>query len=324
MTSDSDGKLIVWAVDPFREPPDETEELNRSAAWAIHALTHRLARVTKPQVQPLYVSELSTIPGSVLEELRTEGQETLDGIFTRVKIHGLLPFEILKQGTHNRVGQLLRFARHQDADLIVVSTHGRRGLQRWMKGSFTEDLMLQSEIPLLVVNPHWKRVPDFERILFPTDFSEASRLTLDRVTEFAGTLGSRITLFHKVSFDPAPSIEVAFGSYPTYQETYSSGVEACQNQLMDWVELLKRQGHAATYILDTSLVGTAEEAILEEAEKEPGMIAMAAQSGPVSATLLGSLTRKIVRGARTPVWILHPRLGRMNRPQRHPPRRRAA
>jgi nucleotide-binding universal stress UspA family protein len=37
------------------------------------------------------------------------------------------------------------------ADLIVIGTHNRSGLDRWLLGSIAEDVVRQSEIPVLVV-----------------------------------------------------------------------------------------------------------------------------------------------------------------------------
>ena len=44
-------------------------------------------------------------------------------------------------------------ARHGDFDLVVVSSHGRRGLENLVLGSVTERLVRISEVPVLVVRP---------------------------------------------------------------------------------------------------------------------------------------------------------------------------
>jgi len=38
-------------------------------------------------------------------------------------------------------------------DLVVMATHGRGGLQRWLLGSVTERLLEQSSLPALIVRP---------------------------------------------------------------------------------------------------------------------------------------------------------------------------
>jgi nucleotide-binding universal stress UspA family protein len=38
------------------------------------------------------------------------------------------------------------------ADLIVMSTHGRSGLSRWLLGNVAEKVLRHSEVPVLLVN----------------------------------------------------------------------------------------------------------------------------------------------------------------------------
>jgi nucleotide-binding universal stress UspA family protein len=38
-------------------------------------------------------------------------------------------------------------------DLIAIATHGRGGLQRWMAGSVTEDMLGKTTLPMLIVRP---------------------------------------------------------------------------------------------------------------------------------------------------------------------------
>jgi len=38
-------------------------------------------------------------------------------------------------------------------DLIVMSTHGRSGFERWMIGSVTERVLAATKLPILIVRP---------------------------------------------------------------------------------------------------------------------------------------------------------------------------
>jgi nucleotide-binding universal stress UspA family protein len=46
-------------------------------------------------------------------------------------------------------GQIVRLAKAVEADLIVMATHGRSGLDRLRHGSVTEQVLRHSDIPLL-------------------------------------------------------------------------------------------------------------------------------------------------------------------------------
>jgi nucleotide-binding universal stress UspA family protein len=46
---------------------------------------------------------------------------------------------------------MLRAAKDGDASLIVLGTHGRRGLRRWVMGSDAEEVVRRSPVPVLLV-----------------------------------------------------------------------------------------------------------------------------------------------------------------------------
>jgi nucleotide-binding universal stress UspA family protein len=54
---------------------------------------------------------------------------------------------------------ILEAALECDADLIVMGTHGRRGIARWMLGSVAEDVMRRAPCPVLVVRTKPRRAP---------------------------------------------------------------------------------------------------------------------------------------------------------------------
>lgn len=55
--------------------------------------------------------------------------------------------------TGDAAGKIVDLAISREADLIVMATHGRTGLPRWIKGSVTEQVLRASPIPLLVMRP---------------------------------------------------------------------------------------------------------------------------------------------------------------------------
>ena len=63
-------------------------------------------------------------------------------------------------------------------DLVVTGTHGREGFGKMVMGSHAENILRHSPVPVLVVGPYVRSGPEtttrMKRILFATDFSEAS------------------------------------------------------------------------------------------------------------------------------------------------------
>ena len=48
---------------------------------------------------------------------------------------------------------IVDYATHNELDLIVMATHGRSGLSRWVMGSVAERILRWSCIPILIVRP---------------------------------------------------------------------------------------------------------------------------------------------------------------------------
>jgi nucleotide-binding universal stress UspA family protein len=51
------------------------------------------------------------------------------------------------------VGAIVRFAEQEGVDLIVVGSHGRRGLTRMLMGSVAEGIVRKAHCPVLVCKP---------------------------------------------------------------------------------------------------------------------------------------------------------------------------
>jgi nucleotide-binding universal stress UspA family protein len=49
--------------------------------------------------------------------------------------------------------EIIEYAKEQDADLIVMCSHGRSGIGRWVFGSVTEKVLQGAETPVLIIRP---------------------------------------------------------------------------------------------------------------------------------------------------------------------------
>jgi nucleotide-binding universal stress UspA family protein len=102
---------------------------------------------------------------------------------------------------HVRVGEpadaILTLSREVKADLIAMSTHGLRGVERWIRGSTAERVLRHASVSLMLVNPfdrtRWET--GFKRILVPLDGSERSEAVLPLVEPLARQFDSELVLF---------------------------------------------------------------------------------------------------------------------------------
>jgi nucleotide-binding universal stress UspA family protein len=56
--------------------------------------------------------------------------------------------------------EIIRYIQSEGIDLVIMGTHGRKGLNRILFGSVAERVIKMSPVPVLSINPH--RVPDLE------------------------------------------------------------------------------------------------------------------------------------------------------------------
>ena len=128
------------------------------------ALAHAtgLARATGARIRLLNVMDpLAHVSGferpeiyiqEVLPRLKKAGDALLQKTLERVAQQGVAVDTLLIENMSARVAQLVvEHASAWGADLIVLGTHGRRGLQRVLMGSDAEQIARTSPVPVLLV-----------------------------------------------------------------------------------------------------------------------------------------------------------------------------
>ncbi len=89
------------------------------------------------------------------QAIREGGQSLLDEALTQATATGITVETSLLEATDKRVAELIAAgAEAWNADLIVVGTHGRRGVARLLVGSVAENLVRIAHTSLLMVREH--------------------------------------------------------------------------------------------------------------------------------------------------------------------------
>lgn len=90
--------------------------------------------------------------GNVMQVAREEAGKILAAALAQVKAAGVPGESQLLDAVGQRLGELVADeARRWGADLIVVGTHGRRGIGRALLGSGAEQVIRLAPVPTLVV-----------------------------------------------------------------------------------------------------------------------------------------------------------------------------
>ncbi|MFB6249618.1 MAG: universal stress protein [Salinibacter sp.] len=198
--------------------------------------------------------------------------------------------------------RIVEYTDEKEIDLVVMGTHGRRGVDRMLFGSVTEEVVRTADCPTLTVRADADAAPEqaVRRILVPIDFSEASEGALAHAKEIALTYGAELNLLHVVEQPFYPS---AYGvdpiSFPT-QEV----VDRVEKQLGE----MARTSVGYEHVVVEATVGDPASTILDhvdENEVDFVVIATHGRTG-LDRMLLGSVAERVLRRAPTPVFVVKP------------------
>ncbi len=89
-------------------------------------------------------------------------------------------------------------ARQRHIDLIVVGTHGRKGLSKAVVGSVAERIFRHSDVPVLTLGPcaHRSSLAAPKRIIAPVDFTAATQHSAKYACALAREHQSELVLLH--------------------------------------------------------------------------------------------------------------------------------
>jgi osmotically inducible protein OsmC len=268
------------------------------------------------QLTPVYLygahiyRSTETIPASDIERVKSEAEENLQKIISESGINGhieITPLVVIAEPffrMRSAAQELICYAQDQRSDCILLNTHARKGVTRFLLGSFAEELTLQSELPILVINPNCD-MDLKERIIFATDFSEESKNAFTQVIQLAKITRMPVSLFHQARYPLTPVVEYTLSPYPIYKTVPDEEIKKNRAIADEWAKRARNFGVQLTITFDEQQKHPAD-GILDFSAKNPGILAMAARSGRFEKIVLGSSTRRVLRQACLPTWIVHP------------------
>lgn len=96
--------------------------------------------------------EMGASIAPLLDSMRAGGRKTLAAVARRAHAAGTRPECVLVEDFGGRVADaVVKQAKKWRADLIVMGTHGRRGVRRALLGSDAELVLRYSPVPVLLV-----------------------------------------------------------------------------------------------------------------------------------------------------------------------------
>ena len=305
-----DGSPLAEAALPYAEV---FARANQAAVVLV-----RVARVgempEEPPEEPVpsAAPATRTRPADISRESTVEQREVyeaeryLHAVAERLRSEGLVTETVVAVGEPAIV--LVEEAQTRQAEVLILSTHGRSGFGRWIYGSVADQVMRRSSVPVLLVPPacrlSWPRDRP-PRILVPLDGSELARDVLAPAEHLAEALGAEIVLLRVVE-PPLYSYAYTYpGVTPAIFPEAEAQLEHARGYLGEVAASLGGQGRS---VATRDMYGTAASTILDVAEGEPvDLIVMATHgSGGVTRLLMGSVATSVVQRTRVPVVIVRP------------------
>jgi nucleotide-binding universal stress UspA family protein len=194
-----------------------------------------------------------------------------------------------------------------NADLLVIGSHGRSGINRLLLGSIAEKMLRIAPCPILVVPRRAQDRPpegpvQFRSILCPIDFSDSSLLALEHALTAAEEADAKLTLLHVIEVRPELS-EFPFAAALDFVSLHAAAEADALRRLQ---ALIPEQ--ARTYCTVASVVheGAPYRAIVNTAaEQQADLIVMGVHGrGAIDRLVFGSNTERVARQSTCPLLIV--------------------
>ena len=201
---------------------------------------------------------------------------------------------------------ILAEADARDTDLIVMTTHGRSGLGRWLYGSVAESVLARSPVPVLLVRATTEgaAAPALAapRILVPLDGSFFAEAALPAAIELARALQAPLALLRVVL--PGAARPAGRGAIAAdVAEPLESNAAHAAAYLTAQAEALRREGLTVETV---QRVGSPAETILDVAGPSSLIVMSTHGRSGLQRLLAGSVALSVVRHSAAPILLVRP------------------
>lgn len=211
--------------------------------------------------------------------------------------------------TGDSADEILAAATRHEADLIVMATHGRGTLDRWIIGSVADRVARSSTMPVLLIHP-LDEVPAgtgarrIERLIVPLDGSELAAQALPMAARLARQHGIPVRLVTVSDLPRELAIVTAYGaaySPEVYDELLAEGRAEAEKHLAAAATQLADQGVTVEQQL---LDGPVASEIAGVAGEHDVIVMTSHGHGGVRRWFLGSTASKLIHQPKLAVLLI--------------------
>jgi len=193
---------------------------------------------------------------------------------------------------------IVDIAREKKADLIVLGTYGRKGLNRLLMGSVTSQVIMNSHTDVLVVKrPCIECAGSYSSILLAFDGSEFSKKALVRACELSKVDGARVTVLYVI-----PRYEEMIGFFKT-DSIKKSLMHEAQRIVDEAKDIASKQGMPVSAEITE---GSSGEEILKTANRLKNDLIVMGSYGwrGVNKAIIGSTAERVIINASCPILVV--------------------
>jgi nucleotide-binding universal stress UspA family protein len=259
-----------------------------------------LARHFGAQLFPAHASDPEVLAETIAENIIEEVVENSQKRLTNLVKDGDVPTRALffRGGIEKA---LPKWIDQHGIDLVVLGTHGRRGVDRFILGSTAEVIFRNATCPVLTVGPHVALRPyhgfTAENILFPTDLGPHADFAASYALSFAREAQGKITFMHVLTSDQA------------FQRSRSELIDSAYKKLQNLIPSDARHWSRPEMVVE---IGDPALEVMGYAEKErPDLIVLGLPYNKKFSThFRAGISYKIISGAPCPVLTIRDSLNR--------------
>ncbi len=203
---------------------------------------------------------------------------------------------------------ILHESKTQHADLIVMCTHARSGVETWRFGSVAEGVLSRSTVPVLLLRPEdaSPRPPVLKEscILVPLDGSAFGESALPYACTMAQVLNTKIVLLRVIPI-------------PLFSMVLTDGLSAMEQRLnMEQADAGQYLAQVAQRLTETGLnvetrtcSGGAVSGIVEQGETTHASMIVITPHGRIGMNelIMGSVARGVMEWSSRPLLLVPPR-----------------
>ena len=254
---------------------------------------------------------------STLEEgARSRALVSMESQRRRLEENGHAVSTVAQRGPAADV--IVAVASAEPTALVVMSTHGRGGISRWVMGSVTDKALHTIPNPMLIVraNVMGPASPEtsLKNVVVPLDGSALSELAVPHAISVAGALSASVTVLRITPTQDhyrqqLNMVTPEMGTVPDLDmanpdELAAEDAEETTTYLDD-VRNRMRIDHAHGVATEHLVNDNIAQAIIERASQQTSLVVMTThgRSG-VGRMVLGSVTDRVIRHSNLPVLVI--------------------